>query len=450
MCFRELNHSFAGLTVDENIKFLHLQLSGGLPEQCGVDDSRSLHCTKISGSRRGQTYGRYPCGRPKFIIFLLLTFSQHQQNIMAISSSLSGLLETLSRSISSASEAAKDKVPSLLPPKDGISLLDVKNELFLSYLQNLVFLILLKIRNGRSDSDEEEGGDLHSSVTKKLHELSVYIDKGVLNLEKDLKYQIGKVVHAAEDAKIATDRAAKTHTPVAQKDESSEEEDDDEDKESDADSEDGGVELKASEIDDLQYRPNPSSLIRPSFASAEAVHKRSDDGVYKPPRIQATALPTTERQEKEARKPNKSATLDEFISTELSNTPLAEPSIGSGIVDGGRRLKSEKEKRDENDRREYEERNYVRLPKESKKERAKNRGRKDAGYGGEEWRNLGEGIDRIDRLTKMKGGEGINLLEKSRKRPTEDGPRGSGIELGPGLQKRRKTEDAGRRDRGRR
>ncbi|KAG0649445.1 U3 small nucleolar ribonucleoprotein LCP5 [Hyphodiscus hymeniophilus] len=366
---------------------------------------------------------------------------------MAVQSSLPALLETLTQSINSASEAAKDKVPSLLPPTDGISLLDTKNELFLSYLQNLVFLILLKIRNGRSDSEEEEDGDVDNSVVKKLHELSVFIDKGVWSLEKDLKYQIDKVVRAAEDAKIAADRVAKADKLVVQEVDSSEEEADVED--SDAESEEGGATLKASEIDDLQYRPNPSSLIRPS-AGTEADNARSEDGVYKPPRIQATAMPTTDRRDKEARKPNKSATLDEFISTELSTAPLAQPSIGSGIVEGGRRSKSEKEKQEEKERREYEERNYVRLPKESKKDRAKKGGKKDAGYGGEEWRDLGEGIDRIDRLTKRKGGESRNVLEKSRKRPTEDGPRGTGMELGPGLPKRRKTEETGRKDRGRR
>lgn len=367
---------------------------------------------------------------------------------MAVQSSLPALLQSLTRSINSASEAAKNKVPSLLPPKDGISLLDIKNELFLSYLQNLVFLILLKIRNGRSESEEEDG-DLDSSVTRKLHELSVYIDKGTLSFEKDLKYQIDKVVRATEDARIAADRAAKLNVTVARKEDSSEEEDgEDKDKDTDAESEEGGVTLKPSEIDDLQYRPNPSSLIRPSFASIEEDTKRSEDGVYKPPRIHATAMPTTERREKETRKPKKSATLDEFLSTELSTAPLAEPSIGSGIVEGGRRSKSEKEKKIEKERREYEERNYLRLPKESKKERTKKGGGKDAGYGGEEWRGLGEGIDRIDRLTRRKGGEARNLLEKSRKRPVDDGPRGSGMESG--FQKRRKTEDGGRRDRGRR
>jgi U3 small nucleolar ribonucleoprotein protein LCP5 len=129
---------------------------------------------------------------------------------------------------------------------------------------------------------------------------------------------------------------------------------------------------------------------------------------------------------------------------------LAEPSIGSGIIEGGRRSKSEKERQEEKEKREYEETNYTRLPKESKKERAKKGGRKDAGYGGEEWRGLGEGIDRIERLTKRKSGESRNVLEKSRKRPTEDGPRGDGgVEVGQKFQKRLKILDGGRRDRGR-
>ena len=371
---------------------------------------------------------------------------------MAVQSSLPRLLDTLTQSINSASEAAKDKVPSLLPPKDGISLLDVKNELFLSYLQNLVFLILLIIRNRRSSSDEEDDGALDNSVTRKLHELSVYLDKGVLSLEKDLKYQIDKVVRAAEDAKIAADRATKVNTTITQKEDSDDDEDEYDDKDSDAESQDGRVPLQASEIDELQFRPNPSSLLRPHFAGVEADTKRSsEDGVYKPPRIQATAMPTTERREREAnKKPNKSATLDEFVSTELSAAPLAEPSIGSGIIEGGRRSMSEREKRAERERREYEEMNYVRLPKESKKERARKEGRRDAGYGGEEWRDLAVGFERIERLTKRKGGQGKNLLEKSRKRLKEDGPKTTGMDVGSVVPKRRKIEHVGRRDRGRR
>src|SRR5699024_10286070 len=103
--------------------------------------------------------------------------------------------------------------------------------------------------------------------------------------------------------------------------------------------------------------------------------------------------------------------------------------------------------KDEDERREYEETNLVRLPKLSKKDRAKKN--KEAGrtarmqFGGEEWRDLGEGVDRIDRLTKRKGPAGGSvraLLDKSRKRgfDTSDGPRGSGHgpEIGERFQKK--------------
>ena len=349
--------------------------------------------------------------------------------------------------LSSAFEST-EKLKSPIPPKDGISLLDVKNELFLSYLQNLVFLIILKIRNRKSDNAEDDE-DLDSSVVKKLVELQVYLEKGVRPLEGRLKYQIDKVLRAADDAKRAEDASKiKANGPALRQ-----VHDDEEDSEAEGDSDEestNGVALKESEIDDLQYRPNPSSFIRPAGAVEADVKGRSEDGVYKPPRIQATAMPTTGPREKEAKKPSKSATLDEFVNTELSSAPFAEPSIGSTIVDRGRTVKSEKTKQEEKERREYEERNYVRLPKESKKDKAKKGGKKDAGYGGEEWRGLGEGIDRIERLTKRKGGEPRGAFEKSRKRPTEDGPRGSGgVETGQGFQKRLKTHDGVRRDRGR-
>jgi U3 small nucleolar ribonucleoprotein protein LCP5 len=360
---------------------------------------------------------------------------------MASRNSFPVLLETLTQALSSAADSTV-KLVTPIPPKDGISLLDVKNELFLSYLQNLVFLIILKLRHrgGRADADD---GLLDDTVVKKLVELQVYLEKGVRPLESRLKYQVDKVLRAADDAKRAEDSTRTTKSGRSIQDE-----DDEEDSDAELTS---GVALKASEIDDLQFRPNPAAFVQPTATVNVTSRNESGDGIYKPPRIQAIVMPTTSGpREREARKPHNSATLDEFINTELSAAPLAEPSIGSTIVSGGRRSKSEKEKKDEQERKEYEERNYVRLPKESKKDRKKKGKPKDAGYGGEEWRGLGEGIDRIERLTKRKGGEGRSVLEKSRKRPTEDGPRGNGgLEVGQGFQKRLKTLDGGRRDRGR-
>jgi U3 small nucleolar ribonucleoprotein protein LCP5 len=370
---------------------------------------------------------------------------------MAVETSLPVLLDTLTQSLSSALEAAPEN-PSIIPPKDGISLLDIKNDLLLSYLQNLVFLILLKLREQNVEPEHLEGNGLGDAVVKKLVELRVYLEKGVRPLEGRLKYQIDKVLRAADDlARTSASAASRTISsvnPVVQDDAEDQSEDSD-------DSEAGSVNgetLKASEIDDLQYRPQPLSMVRPADTLEHKSTISGRDGIYRPPRITATAMPTNHPQEKGTRKPNKSATLDEFISAELSSAPLVEPSIGSTIISGGRRSKSGRERKDEAERQEYEEKNYVRLPKESKKDRAKKGGRRDAGYGGEEWRGLGEGIDRIERLTKRRSGEGRSILEKSRKRSSEDRPNVSGTatNIGQDFQKRLKALDGGRRDRGRR
>ncbi|KAF2996488.1 hypothetical protein E8E13_005182 [Curvularia kusanoi] len=353
---------------------------------------------------------------------------------MAVDNSLESLLATLTTSIQSATEALP-KDDAILPPKEGISLLDVKNELLLSYLQNLVFLILLKLR-ARSSG---ESAQLHpqDEVVQKLVELRIYLEKGVRPLENRLKYNIDKIIRSADDAARRTAQAnsAAVKKP-ARKDTGS-------DDDSDAESVAGSDQTGESE-DEMAYAPNKAAVLRakteeqqPSSARDRDAQK---DGIYRPPKITPMAMPTTDRAERRDRRPNKSATLDEFIATELSSAPIAEPSIGSTITHGGRHTKSEKERREENERREYEESNFTRLAPKSKKElRKENKGRtQGGGFGGEEWRGLGAGIDRIERLTEKKGGSKVGSLEKSRKRPVEDGPRGSGSAAGDAFEKRRK------------
>jgi U3 small nucleolar ribonucleoprotein protein LCP5 len=152
----------------------------------------------------------------------------------------------------------------------------------------------------------------------------------------------------------------------------------------------------------------------------------------------------------------KSATLDEFVADEMSTVPIAEPSIGTTIMNFGRKVKTTSERRKEDERRDFEEKNFVRLPKESKKDRAnkaKQEGRSSRmNYGGEEWRGLTEGVDRIGRLTQAKksGGGTKALLEKSRKRGIDstDGPRGNGANMGERYEKRLKVIEGGRGTRG--
>ncbi|KAK1585506.1 Sas10/Utp3/C1D family protein [Colletotrichum navitas] len=362
---------------------------------------------------------------------------------MAAPSTLPALLDSLTQSLTTSLDAAPKT--SIAPPENGISLLDTKNELLLSYLQNLVFLILLKLRNAKIQSNRNgNADDTTETVVKKLVELRLYLEKGVRPLEDKLRYQIEKILRAADDA----ERHA--HAVKAAEGAGSGESGSDDDSGSDED-EDEDEELKAAH---LQARPD--AFVRPAAASA-VVATAQKDGVYKPPRIAPTVMPS-ERREKTDRRPLKSATMDEFIEHEMSTAPIAEPSIGTTIVNGGRRMKTAADRKTEEERREYEETNFVRLPTQSKKAKAQEAARTGRSgrmqFGGEEWRDLGEGVDRINRLTARKSGGGTrDLLDKSRKRgrETTDGPRGSGqMEMGERFQKKAKMLEAGRRDRGKR
>ena len=334
---------------------------------------------------------------------------------------LPALLSTLTDSLRSATDTIPES-SSLSPPTDGISLLDTKNELLLSYLQNLTFLILLKLRstssqrhsNGDTNVVDDGQDAVQSEVVKKLVELRVYLEKGFRPLENRLKYQIDKVLRAAEDdARSEAQKANGASKPAKTKrgprngdvtggvESEDDVEDDDE----------------PQRLDDLAYRPNPAALMRPSQATnSQASNTKSSTNVYRPPRITPTSLPTTSSSNTNVRRTKSSATLSEFVSAELSTAPLPEPSIGSTILDRGRRYRGEKERETERERRTYEEGNYVRLPKEGRKEKGKRRA--GEGYGGEEWRGLGEGAERIVGLTKGRKESG---LERSRKRERDGG-----------------------------
>ena len=409
--------------------------------------------------------------------------------------SLPALLDSLSQSLNSALETTPKLSGVIEPSKEGVSLLDVKNELLLSYLQNLVFLILLKIRrsrssssssasknalqpgpankNGDEDGDEDEDAALSDTVVEKLVELRLYLEKGVRPLEDKLRFQLDKILRAADNADRSARQAEEAQAAAAGarkardgafdsgSEDSSSEEDEDED-------EDDGAKPTHKDQSAKNFAPGTHGFVsaKKPVGMAAAAAAQDKTGVYRPPKITPTVMPTTEQQRRdrtERRQPTKSATMDEYVSHELSSAPVAQPSVGADIVRHGRGVKTAAQRADEDRRREYEETNFVRLPQESKKERAKRRagssGTAKMSFGGEEWRELGEGVDRIARLTGRKhggGGGGTKaLLEKSRKRArdTADSGRGSGLssgtrEIGDRFNKRVKVMEGGRRDRG--
>ncbi|KAG7004764.1 hypothetical protein G7Y79_00023g053480 [Physcia stellaris] len=267
--------------------------------------------------------------------------------------SLPDLLSTLTESLKSASPSIPD-ASSLTSPPDGISLLDTKNQLLLSYLQNLVFLIILKLQNLKSRS---EGAfvDPHSDeeVVKELVYLRVYLERGVRPLESRLKYQLDKLLLAANDAEaqseIKPNGASKQDLRPATKS--------DPDRSSTSPSPNASPLLPATtHVADLSHRPNPSAFISlPPRATSPSARSTS---VYRPPQINPTLPPTSAKPQ---RKPRTSHTLDEYVREELDDMPLAQPSIGAGSGLSGKAAEREAE------RRGYEEDRLLRLPDQGKK-----------------------------------------------------------------------------------
>lgn len=377
------------------------------------------------------------------------------------SQSLSALLESITSCLNSAASSLpaphKDETSgvSIEPPPGGISLLDTKSEILLSYLHNLVFLIIFQLRHVPSsistdNATKDADNPLRDEAVKKLIELRVFLDRGVRPLEGRLKYQVDKVVKAAESAE-RTQRPAKS-----QKSKKSSKADDsasDEalsDAESASGSEEDSDEASEENMDEMAYRPNVAAFSKAKSdgekqEQAKSATQAPSDGIYRPPKIMPTALPTTDRREREDRRPRRSNVIDEFVSAEMSSAPMAEPSIGSTIVAGGRQTKSKQDREREAERARYEETNFVRLPKETKKELAKRRGgRRETTFGGDEWKGLTEGADRIERLTR-RGKTSGTVLEKSRKRKNEDGQRSDGVGMGEIFDKRRKKINSWKR-----
>ncbi|KAI5307269.1 hypothetical protein KEM56_001322, partial [Ascosphaera pollenicola] len=111
-------------------------------------------------------------------------------------------------------------------------------------------------KNGKTSVSE--GDDLVNKTHAKLKELKVYLERGVKPLEGRLKYQVDKVLKAAdtEDQNAAIRAREKLAKQTDASDESSSEND-----ESDEDEEEEQDEATAG-IDDAAYRPNLSAFAK--------------------------------------------------------------------------------------------------------------------------------------------------------------------------------------------
>ena len=343
-------------------------------------------------------------------------------------------ISTLIESLSLTTSALRENEDHIVAQPDGISLLDVKKDLLLSYLQNLVFLILFRLRNATDPNRDTES--LQGSIVQKLVELRVYLEKGVRPLETKLKYQIDSVLRAAENAKLSErrDDPSASRRALNGDNDSASVSDSDVDEPEDLPSTTTVLEQHASGPRLLQQLPKAQAFSRDNTSKSS-----SRDGIYRPPRVAPTTMPSDpDTRSREPRK-QRSQIMNEYIDEELSSAPRAQPSIGSNntILDYGRGGMSLKDREKERERTEYEEKHFTRLPGESRAEKRKARARgegvKRDVFGGEDWSGLGGMGDRVSRSVGGGGREREGLLKRREKRrATEDGPRGEGRELGIG------------------
>ncbi|KAL8917509.1 MAG: hypothetical protein Q9208_007914 [Pyrenodesmia sp. 3 TL-2023] len=322
---------------------------------------------------------------------------------MATGAAPAETLFTLAGSLHSAL-ASVPSSESLTPPSDGLSLLDAKNELLLAYIQDIVILIVFKLRNQPDLSYEE--------IVKNLVSLRLYFEKGVRPLESRLKYQIDKLLLTASEAPSQPTPGPRTGQSKSKKPPSSASSD----SSSHSENEDEAAEPP---ISDLSHRPNLSAFTRPHHTSPK-LSSKGGVGIYRPPRITPTVLPTTDRPSKTSARKPKNAMLDTFIREELSTAPVAEPSIGADNGLRGREAQKEKERKD------YEELRLVRLPSEGGKKKRSKRDRERMGGGFEDvLGGAGEGLGEA-----VKGGGG-------KRRKLAGG--GSGAKVGEAWEKRKRS-----------
>ncbi|ODV79283.1 uncharacterized protein CANTADRAFT_22034 [Suhomyces tanzawaensis NRRL Y-17324] len=251
---------------------------------------------------------------------------------------------------------------------EGVSLLALKNNSLVSYLNNVVMVILSHLeRLEGQDVENDRLETIQRSIVQRVN-----LEKGIKPLEKKLNYQLDKMVKAYNRMEADEEKAEEKLNRIGS---DSEAEDDDDD-----DSED-------SDEDNLSYKPDAAALAKMSRPSDDR-KKSSSNEKYKPPKISAVAPPTSISKEdgKDKGRNRKLQSMEEYL-REQSDMPTTEASIGSTIVDHGRGgVKTQHDRRKEKEIQEYEESNFIRLSNNQVKKSFKEKQRdRENQFGGEDW-----------------------------------------------------------------
>ncbi|KAM9902240.1 hypothetical protein OXX69_008398 [Metschnikowia pulcherrima] len=348
---------------------------------------------------------------------------------------LSGIIGSLAQtttSVKSAHTRYIDEAELLLPDTikqiaktsdvsvEGMSLLSLKSSSLLSYVNNLVLIILAHLERLQADGSEIEPLRLEAVVASVKQRVT--LEKGIKPLEKKLSYQLDKMVRSfhrmeEESAKASEKVAEDAENQKLSKRVSKQGSDSDSDSDSDSNSD------SEDDEDALSYRPDAAALAKmapQAKKSAKSSKSEKDPSAekYKPPKISAVAPPTAAFDDRAAPKQSnrKLQSMEEYLA-EASELPQAESSIGATIVGHGRGgVKTSRDKQKEMELQRYEESNFTRLPSTATKKSFRQKMAERANtFAGEDWsmfnnkRDLKEGTSR-----KRSSGTAWDRVKRSR------------------------------------
>eukprot|EP01098_Paradermamoeba_levis_P009721 TRINITY_DN4067_c0_g1_i2.p1 TRINITY_DN4067_c0_g1~~TRINITY_DN4067_c0_g1_i2.p1 ORF type:complete len:650 (+),score=283.09 TRINITY_DN4067_c0_g1_i2:47-1951(+) len=253
----------------------------------------------------------------------LLTEEEKLNRIKAESPELLVLLKDLKTKMNEIKDRVQPLLQSLkkneLASNKGLSFLEVKYHLLLSYCINVTFYLLLKA-SGKSIKDHP--------VINELIRIRTVLEK-IKPLDVKLKYQIDKLLKTAAVGSI-------THA----------------------------------ENDGLQYKPNPKALSKGSsggsaeLAAEAPAGEEEKTGLYRAPRISAVRYEEDEKgdkkKEKEAKKAKeraKKSSMLQFLREQFSEAPEEYNSNLTDFTDERSKIMDEEKKRAE-----FEEEHFMRLP----------------------------------------------------------------------------------------
>ncbi|XBW37494.1 hypothetical protein QEN19_003075 [Hanseniaspora menglaensis] len=253
-----------------------------------------------------------------------------------------------------------------------LSLLSLKNDSMLSYIQSMAFLLLQESNQQLNieDSDLETDDGVNEFEWNTIVQKTI-IEKGIKPIEKKLQYQLDKLckVYYNEHEKLQKEqiKAEKAQNRNSSDDEKSDNKDENDESSSD---------------DEAMYKPNIQgeiSAYRNRAAKLDAVADEEDvaegeitkkdivSGKYQP--IKVTQNIQFEDKfdysaDKNAKK-NKLQSMEEYIQ-EMQDKPEWESSIGANLQKSGKKsmsLKSQHTMSKDKELENYEETNFIRLNK---------------------------------------------------------------------------------------